>query len=164
MSKTPYIWKIVSLFPNRRKTARAAHCAKSGAMNKVIGFIIDIESFEKKCVILKGVLHSELLKQYMVIIEIYQSLRNKILYGHICLGNIHKLYKSSETFEDQKHYKGIIESDMVSTTAGFTDNSPISPGPSVKFKKPSARKSLHQFSEVLDVKNKTCVCRLGAAK
>ena len=52
---------------------------------------------------------------------------------------------------------------MVSTPDGFIDNSPMSPRPSVTGKKPSARKSLCQFSEVLDVKQNNAVYRLFAA-
>ena len=53
---------------------------------------------------------------------------------------------------------------MVSTSGRFTDNIPMSPGPPMIFKKISARKSLRLFTEVLDIKNKTSVRRLGAAK
>ena len=38
------------------------------------------------------------------------------------------------------------------------------PGPSATVKKPSARKSPRQFTEVLDVKQKTSVNMLGASK
>ena len=51
---------------------------------------------------------------------------------------------------------------MVSTPDVFTDNSPLSPDSDVYVKNPSARKSLHQFLESLDVKN-TAGCRLGYA-
>ena len=53
---------------------------------------------------------------------------------------------------------------MVSTPKGFSDNITIPPGSSVTDKKNSAIKSLHQFTEVLDVKKKTVVRRLGDAK
>ena len=53
---------------------------------------------------------------------------------------------------------------MVSTNEIGTDNSPMSPSQYVTVKKSSARKSLRQFLEALDVKHKTAVCRLGAAK
>ena len=53
---------------------------------------------------------------------------------------------------------------MVSNTEGFTDNSQISPGPSMTDKKPIIKKSLHQFYELLNVKQKTAIHRLGAAK
>ena len=53
---------------------------------------------------------------------------------------------------------------MVSTPELLTDNSPLSPGPSVIVKHTSASKSLCQFSKVLDVKNNTAICGLSADK
>ena len=53
---------------------------------------------------------------------------------------------------------------MVSTLEVFTDNSPMSPGPSVSSKNPSTRKSLRQFTEVLDFKHRTDVRGLCAEK
>ena len=53
---------------------------------------------------------------------------------------------------------------MVSTTERFTDNSSISPGPHMIVKKYSARKSLRLSTEVLDFKERTAVCRVGADK
>ena len=53
---------------------------------------------------------------------------------------------------------------MVFNPEGFTEKSPMSTGPSVNFKKPSARKSLRQFYEVFDAKQRTAVRRLSAAK
>ena len=49
---------------------------------------------------------------------------------------------------------------MVSIPDMFTDKNPITPGPYVTVKKPSAIKLLLPFSEVLDVKHKTYVRRL----
>ena len=53
---------------------------------------------------------------------------------------------------------------MVSTPEIFTDNSPVSPRPPMIVKNCSAKQSLRLFTEVLDVKNKTAVCWVGAAK
>ena len=53
---------------------------------------------------------------------------------------------------------------MVSTPEGFIDNSPNVPLTSTPVKKPSARKSLCLFTNILDVKNKTAKHRVGAAK
>ena len=52
----------------------------------------------------------------------------------------------------------------MSTPDKFTDNSPIPPGPPMIVKKCSASKSLRLFTEVFDVKKKTAVRRVGAAK
>ena len=78
-------------------------------MTKVIDLILGIESFEQQCVVIKGLLRSEQLKQYMVTIGVYQSLSNSLMYEHICLKNIMELHKSSEKCDDQKHYKAILE-------------------------------------------------------
>ena len=53
---------------------------------------------------------------------------------------------------------------MVPTTEESTDNSPMSPGPSLNVKKPRARKLLHQFSALFDAKQKTALHRMGATK
>ena len=78
-------------------------------MTKVIDLILGIESFEQQCVVIKGLLRSEQLKQYMVTIGVYQSLSNSLMYEHRCLKNIMELHKSSEKCDDQKHYKAILE-------------------------------------------------------
>ena len=76
-------------------------------------------------------------------------------------GKINKLYTSAVKCDDQQQYKAILEASIVSTTGIFTDNSPISPGPSVTVINPSARKSLCLFNEVLDSRNKTAVLWVG---
>ena len=53
---------------------------------------------------------------------------------------------------------------MVSTSESCTDNSPMTPNPSVSTKNPSARKSLYQFTETFYFKHKTSVRSFGAAK
>ena len=86
------------------------------------------------------------------------------MYEHRCLENINKLYKYSVKCDDQLQFKEILESSMVSTTEIFTDNNPMSPGPPMIVKKCSERKSIRLFTEVLDVKKKTTVRRVVAAK
>ena len=66
--------------------------------------------------------------------------------------NINNLYKYAVKCDDQQQYKSIIEAAMVSTTEIFTDNHKTSPGTYVNVRNTSTRKSLHQFSEVLDEK------------
>ena len=43
------------------KTTHATQCPKSRVLNKVINLILENESFEKQCVIMKGLLQSERL-------------------------------------------------------------------------------------------------------
>ena len=120
--------------------SHAAQYPKSRALTKVIDLIIEIQSFERQFVIIKGLLQSELPKQHMVTIGLDQSLSNSAMYEYRFLKNIKKLYKCSEKCDDQKQYKEIIESEMVSTTKVFTDNSSMLPREYVTFKRPSTRK------------------------
>ena len=53
---------------------------------------------------------------------------------------------------------------MISTPEVCTDNSMMTPNPYMFTKNHSVRKFLHQFSKILDAKNKTAVHRIGAAK
>ena len=46
---------------------------------------------------------------------LYQSLSNSAFCGHMCLGNINKLYKSASKCYDQQQYKAILEASMVYT-------------------------------------------------
>ena len=78
--------------------------------------------------------------------------------------SIKKLYKSSGKFNVQQHYKAIFEVSMVSTTEVFMENSPMTPGSSVIFKKPSARKSLCKIYEVFNFKQMTSIKWLGPSK
>ena len=74
----------------------------------MIDTILVIDSFEHQCVILKVLLHSEILKQYMLVIGVDQSLSNSALYGHRSLEKIKKLYKLSVKYDDQHQYKTTI--------------------------------------------------------
>ena len=58
----------------------------------------------------------------------------------------------------------MIEAAMVSTTEVFNDNITMSYEQYILFKNPSMRKSLCQFSEILEIKRKTDLRRLCAAK
>ena len=100
----------------------------------------------------------------MVTIGIGLLLSNSAMYEHICLENINKLYTSAVNYDNQQQYKDTIEAAMFSTPEIFTDNIPMSPGPSVNVRKSSAIKSIRLFTEFLDVKNKTAVQRVGADK
>ena len=107
-------------------------------MTKVIDSVLVIDTFEQQCVVIKGMLQSSQPKDCVQTIDIYPYLRNNAIYEHKCLENIKTLYKQYVKCYDQKQFKDIIESAMVSTTEVFTDISPISPMTSSPFKKPSA--------------------------
>ena len=114
-------------FQNDGKSAPAASCIKSKIMTKVIDYVILIDTHEQKFVVLKGMLQSPQLKYHVKIYGIDQSLRKNALCEDKCLQNINKLYKHDGKCDGQQQFKDILEADMVSTTEGFTDNSPISP-------------------------------------
>ena len=109
-------------------------------------------------------LQSDQLKQDRVTIGIDKILINSAMYEHRCLENINKLYTSSGKCKYQQQYKSILETAMVFTPERFTDNSPMSPGPSMTVINPSAIKSLRIFTAVLDIKSKTAILRVGASK
>ena len=97
------------------------------------------------------------IKDHVQTIGIHPYLRNNTIYEHKCLENIKILYKQAGKCDEQQQLKDIIEADMVSTPEGLTNNSPISPMKSKPVKKPSARKSLCMFTNILDVNKKNCL-------
>ena len=56
------------------KAVHAAQCYKSRVLTRVIDLMIEIHSFDHQCLIIKGLLQSEQLKQHMITIGINQSL------------------------------------------------------------------------------------------
>ena len=80
------------------------------------------------------------------------------------MNNTEKIYQHAGKCDDQQNLKDIIDSAMVYTPKGVTDNSPNAPMKSTPVNKPSARKSLCLFTNILDVKPKTEKCRIVAAK
>ena len=60
--------------------------------------------------------------------------------------------------------KDILDASMVSTPEEVTSESTNVPMTSTPVKKPSARKSLCLFTNILNVKRKTAERRIGAAK
>ena len=51
----------------------------------------------------------------MPTIGIDQYLSNSVMYEHICLENINKLYKTADKCGDKQRYQAILEASMVST-------------------------------------------------
>ena len=137
------------------KSDQAARCIKSRIMTKMIDYVLSIDTFEQKCVVLKGVLQSPRVKYHVQIIGIDLSLSNNAIHKHKCLENIKKLYKKAGKCDYQQQFKDILEADMVSNPEGFTKNSLISPMKSSPVKKIGAQKSLCMFNKVLDVNKKT---------
>ena len=146
------------------KSAQKAKCVKSRIMTEVIDYVLSIDKFEQQCVVLKVMLQSPHLKDHMKTIGIYQSLSNIGIFEHRCHKNIKKLYQHAGKCNDQQKFKDILKSAMVYTPEGFTYNSPRYPMKSTPVKKPSGIKSLCLFTDILDVKNKTAIIRVGYAK
>ena len=78
--------------------------------------------------------------------------------------NLKKLFLKYVKCDNQQQYKYFLEVDLVSTPEGITENSRVSIRTSVTLNNHIAIKSLHQFSEVLDVKQKSAVRKFGSDK
>ena len=77
------------------------------------------------------------------------------LFKHRCLQIIKKIYKHAGKCDGQQQFIFIFDSSMVYTHERFTKKSPRSPMAPIPFNKPSAKKSLYVFTNMLDVKKKT---------
>ena len=80
------------------------------------------------------------------------------------MNNIKKIYKHTGKCDDQQNLKDIIDDAILSTPEGVTYNSLNVHMPSSPVKKPSARKLLCLFTNILDVKPTTAKRRFFAAK
>ena len=142
------------------KSDQAARCIKSRIMTKVIDYVLSIDTFEQRCVVLKCMLQSPRLKYHVHTIGIHPSFSNNAIYEHKCLENIKKLCKKAVKCDNQQQFKDILEAYIVSTPEGFTKNNPISPMKPTPVKRPSAQKSLCMFTNVVDVNKKTLTVKL----
>ena len=80
------------------------------------------------------------------------------------MNNIKKIYQHAGKSDDQQNLKDIIDAAILSTPEGVTDNSPNVHMASTPIKKPSSRKSLYLFTNILDFQPKTAKRRFVAAK
>ena len=143
------------------KYFQAANCTKSMIMNKVIDYVFSIDKFEQQCVVLKSLLQTICIKDDMKTIGIDQSLSNSALFYCIYLQNIKKLFQHAGKCDNQQQLKDILEAAVVSTPEGFIDNSPRSPMTPTPVNKPSAKKSLCLFTNILHVIKKLISVKLG---
>ena len=88
-------------------------------------------------------------------IRIYQSLCTRSSFEQKCLNNTKNIYQHAGKCDDQQNLKNIVDAAMVLTTEGVTDNIPNAPMASTPVNKPSFKKSLCLFTNILDVKPKT---------
>ena len=80
------------------------------------------------------------------------------------MNNIKNIYQHAGKCDDQQNLKDIIDAAILSTPEGVIENSPNVHMTSIPVKKPSARKSLCLFTNILDVNPKTAKRRFVAAK
>ena len=66
----PPVGKEYVCFKNYGKTTQGARCIKSRIMNKVIDYVLSIDTFEQQCVVIKGMLQSMRLKDHVKTIGI----------------------------------------------------------------------------------------------
>ena len=97
-------------------------------------------------------------------IGIDQSLCTRSSFEHKSMKNIKNIYQHAGKCDDQQTFKDTLDAAMVSTPEGVKYNSPNMPRKSTPFNKPSTRKSLCLFTNILDVKPKTAKRRIVAAK
>ena len=114
-TELPPSGKEYLLFQINRKSSHAAQCVKSRIMNKVVYFILSIDTFEQQCVVIKYMLKSPRLEHHMKTISIDQSLSNRPSVEHKYLNNIKYIYQHAGKCDDQQNLKDILDADMVST-------------------------------------------------
>ena len=107
--KIPPYGKQYLCFQSDGKSDHAAQCVKSMVLNKFIDLILQIALFEQQCVIIKGLLQPDRLKQHRINIEMDQLLSNNEMYGHRCLVKTKKLYTCTGRCDDKNQYKAILE-------------------------------------------------------
>ena len=163
MKLTP-VGKEYMCFHIDGKPTQAAKCIQSRLRTMLIYYVLSIDTFEPKCVVIKYMLQSTRVNDHMKTIGIDQSLSNNDLFEHRCLKNINKLYQHAGQCDGQQKSKDIIAAAMVSNNEGFADNSTRSPMTPIEVKKPSARKSMCIFTNILHMKNKTDIRQVRATK
>ena len=146
------------------KSPHAAQCVKSRVLKKVIDSILSINNFEQQCVVIKCLLQSSRLENHMKTIGIDQYSVARSSSEHRFMNNIKKIYQHAGKCDDQQNLKDIIDAAILSTTEGVKYNSPNVHMTSKPVKKPSARKSLYLFTNIVAVKPTTAKHRFVAAK
>ena len=122
------------------RSSHAAQCVKSRMMNKVIDSILSVDTFEQKCVLIKGMLQSPCLGDHMKTIGIDQSLWNRSSFEYKCLNNIKKIYQHADKCDHQQNLKDALDADMVSTPEEIIANNMSLLMTSTTATKKSARK------------------------
>ena len=109
-------------------------------------------------------LQSSRLEDHMKTIGIDQSSFTRSSFEHRCMNNVKNIYQHAGKCDDQKNLKDILDADILSTPEGVTNHSPNVHLTSSPVKKPSARKSVCLFTNILAVESTTAKRRFVAAK
>ena len=109
-------------------------------------------------------LQSSRLEDRIKTIGIDQSSFARSYFERRCMNNIKNIYQHAGKCDDQQNIKDIIDAAILSTTEVVTYNISNVHMASKPVKKPSARKSLCLFTNILDVKPKTAKRRCVDAK
>ena len=163
-TELPPVGKEYLCFRVNSKSPHAAQCVKSRLLNQAIDSILSIDTFEQQCVVIKCMLQSSCLEDYMKTIGIDRSSFTRSSFEHRCMNNIKNIYQHAVKCDDQQNLKDIIDAAILSTPDGFADNSHNVHITTTPVKKPSARKSLCLFTNILDVQTKTAKRPFVAAK
>ena len=113
---------------------------------------------------MKCMLQSSRIEDHMKTIGIDQSSFTRSSFENRCMNNIKNIYQHAGKCDDQQNLKDIIDTAILSTPEGVTDNSTNVHLTSSPAKKPSARKSLCLFTNILDVNPTTSKRNFVAAK
>ena len=109
-------------------------------------------------------LQSARLEDHMETIGIDRSSFNMSNFEHRCMNNIKKMYQHAGNCDDQQNLKDIIEAALLSTPEGFKIKVLMCICHQYQLKKPSARKSMCLFTNILNFKPKTAKRRFVPAK
>ena len=82
-------------------------------MNKSIDYILSIDTFEQKWIVIKYMLQSSRIEDHIKTIGIDQSLCNRSSFEHKHLNTISKIYQHAGKCDDQKNLKDILYAAMV---------------------------------------------------
>ena len=164
LTHLPPLGKEYLCFRVDNKYPHAAQCVKSRVLNKAIDSNISINTFEQQFVVIKCMLQSSGLEHHMNTIIIDQSSFTRYYFEHRCMKNIKNIYQHAGNCDYQQNLKDILEDTILSTPEVFTDNIPNVHMTSSPVKKPSARKSLCLFTNILDVKPTTAKRRFLSKK
>ena len=104
-------------------------------MNKAIDSILSIDTFEQKCVVIKGMLHSPCLDDHTKTIGIDLSSFTRSPFEQKCLNSTKKIYQHAGKCDNQQNLKDILDADMVLTPEEFIYDSPNVHMPSTPVKK-----------------------------